>query len=83
MGKIEKCPATMGQLVRVENTGEKKFNEAEEYLAVWVENADGSNKRCILFTDGEILRAEKRAAKNPEDQPKLKKSSFLQRLFGL
>jgi hypothetical protein len=83
MGKIQKCPATMGQLVRVENTGEKKFNEADEYLAVWIENADGSNKRCVLFTDGEIARAEKRAAKNPEDQPRLKKSSFFSKIFGL
>lgn len=83
MAQIDKAPVTMGKLIHVENTGEKKFNEAEVYVAVWVENADGSNKRCILFTDGEIQRAEKRAAKNPEDQPKLKKSSFLSRIFGL
>ena len=82
MGKCEKTTVTMGQLSHVENTGEKKFNEADVYVAVWVEDADGSNKRCILFTDGEIHRAEKRAAKNPEDQPKLKKSSFWSRLFG-
>lgn len=82
MAQIDKTPATMGKLVHVENTGDKKFNEADVYVAVWVEDADGSNKRCILFTDGEIQRAEKRAAKNPEDKPALKKSSFLARIFG-
>lgn len=83
MAQIDKQPATMGRLIRVENAGEnKKFNEADTYAAVWVEDADGSNKRCVLFTDGEIQRAERRALKNPDDQPKLSKP-FLKSLFGL
>jgi hypothetical protein len=32
-----------------------------------VEDADGKNERCLLFTDQEILRAEIRASKNAED----------------
>jgi hypothetical protein len=32
-----------------------------------VEDADGKNERCLLFTDKEIEAAEKRAAANQED----------------
>lgn len=58
----------MGRLIHVENTSQvRKFNELDTYVSVWVSDADGCNKRCVLFTDGEIARAEKRALKNPED----------------
>lgn len=78
MAQLDKGPVTMGRLIHVENNAEgKKFNEADVYVAVYVEDAGGANRRCILFTDGEIQRAEKRAAKNPEDQPKLSKKGFL------
>lgn len=68
MAKIEKVPVRMGRLIHVENTSPvRKFNELDTYVSVWVSDADGSNKRCVLFTDGEIERAERRAQKNPED----------------
>ncbi len=71
MAKIDKVPVRMGRLIHVENTSViRKFNELETYVSVWVSDADGSNKRCVLFTDGEIERAEKRALKNPEDLTK-------------
>lgn len=55
-----------GRLIKVDNT-DRKFGSAESYIAVQVEDADGGNERCILFTDAEIAKAEERAKKNPED----------------
>ena len=66
-----------GRLIEVENT-ERKFGSAESYIAVQVEDADGTNERCILFTQDEINKAQERANKNPED---LTKKGFFTKLF--
>lgn len=66
-----------GRLISVENT-DRKFGSSENYIAIQVEDADGSNERCILFTDAEIAKAEERANKNPED---LVKKGFFSNLF--
>lgn len=63
---IDKVKIKPGRLVRVYNT-EKKKNENDGYVSVWVEDANGKNERCLLFTDKEIEAAEKRAAANQED----------------
>jgi len=55
-----------GRLISVENA-DRVFGSAPYYIAIQVENADGSNERCLLFTDAEIAKAEERARKNPED----------------
>lgn len=55
-----------GRLIRVDNT-ERLFGSSPSYQAVWVEDSDGGNERCLLFTDDEINKAEERAAKNVED----------------
>ncbi len=53
MAKIDNVPAKMGRLVHIENTNQyNKGNEADVYVAVWVEDADGSNRRCVMFPDG-------------------------------
>lgn len=65
---IEQVKVKAGRLIRVWNTLKKK-NEKVGYVSVWVEDADGSNERCLLFTDKEIARAEARAKKNQEDIP--------------
>ena len=57
-----------GRLIRVENKI-KKAAANREYFALWVEDEDGDNERCILLTDKELERAEYRASKNPEDLP--------------
>ena len=58
----------LGRLVRVKNTKTKSFtHESDSYISVWISDWDGANKRCILFTDAEIARAESRAQKNHED----------------
>ena len=70
---IDKVKVKAGRLIRVWNTLRKK-NEKKGYVSVWVEDADGSNERCLLFTEKELERAEIRASKNLED---LTKKNFL------
>jgi hypothetical protein len=55
-----------GRLISVDNKN-RAFGSADKYIAIQVEDADGGNERCILFTDAEIAKAEERAKKNPED----------------
>jgi hypothetical protein len=65
---IDKVKVKAGRLIRVWNDERKKFsNSAPEYVSVWVEDADGSNERCLLFTHHEIQVAQERANKNLED----------------
>ena len=62
--------AVKGRLYLVPNTLRKKFSNANmQYYAIWVEDDNGENDRCVLFTENQIKRAEVRAAKNPEDVP--------------
>lgn len=65
---IDKVKIKPGRLVRVYNT-EKKKNENDGYVSVWVEDANGKNERCLLFTEKEIQRAELRSKRNIEDLP--------------
>jgi hypothetical protein len=55
-----------GRLIKIDNT-DRKFGSALSYIAVQVEDEDGSRERCILFTQDEINKAHDRAKKNPED----------------
>lgn len=64
MAKIKK-----GRLISVENQ-DRKFGSAPFYIAVQVENSNGKNERCLLFTDDEIKKAEERAKRNPGDLTK-------------
>jgi len=66
-----------GRLIEVDNT-DRKFGSALSYIAVQVEDEDGSNERCILFTQDEINKAQERAKKNPED---LTEKGFFTKLF--
>jgi hypothetical protein len=66
-----------GRLISVENA-DRAFGSAPYYIALQVEDADGSNERCLLFTDAEIEKAEKRAKRNPED---LTEKGFFTNLF--
>ena len=66
-----------GRLIEVDNT-DRKFGSALSYIAVQVEDEDGSNERCILFTQDEINKAHERASKNPED---LTEKGFFTKLF--
>jgi hypothetical protein len=66
-----------GRLISIENK-EKHFSASTHYIAVQVEDSDGSNERCLLFTEKEIEKAEYRASRNPED---LTKKGFITNLF--
>lgn len=77
--KIDKVNIVAGRLVTVKNTKRPKFTNAKtEYKAVWVEDANGRNERCLLFTDREIAAAEHRSDRNKED---LTDKDFLANLF--
>jgi len=65
---IDQARVKAGRLIRVWNSEKKKFsNAAAQYVSVWVEDADGKNEQCLLFTEKEIQRAVDRAKKNEED----------------
>ena len=69
--KIDKNMIKNGRMIRVSNTEKKKFSNAnEQYIALWVEEANGKNERCLLFTESAIKVAEERAKKNQEDLTK-------------
>jgi hypothetical protein len=69
--QVDKARVIKGRLIRVENTKRPSFSNADkEYFAVQVEDADGKNERCLLFTAEQVAAAEKRAARNPEDLTK-------------
>lgn len=69
---IDKVCVKKGRLIRVVNTERKRFSNAnKQYFAVQVEDAEGNNERCILFTEREIKNAYHRASKNKEDLTKL------------
>ena len=66
--KLDDVTVKSGRLIRVFNTEKKAFSNANStYVAVQVEDADGGNERCLLFTDKQIAAAEYRARRNPED----------------
>ena len=62
------CRVVAGRIIPVCNLG-RKPTASTTYYAVWVEDADGKDERCLLFTNKELDRAEKRASKNKEDIP--------------
>ena len=69
--KLDDSMVVKGRLIKVKNTIKPKFSNAkDEYVSLWVENADGKGERCLLFTERELGIAERRAIKNPEDLPK-------------
>ena len=69
--KVDKVKVVNGRLVRVTNMKRPLFSNADKvYVAVQVEDADGYNERCLLFTEEQIATAERRSARNHEDLTK-------------
>lgn len=65
---IDKVRVKAGRLIRVFNENKPKFSNAKNiYTAVWVEDANGKNERCLLFTEAELVKAQHRANRNKED----------------
>lgn len=74
-----KTTVKSGRLIKVDNKNRPKFSNANtQYYAVWVEDQNGKNERCLLFTEGEIKAAEYRSSKNKED---LTKKNFIANLL--
>lgn len=58
----------LGRLVKIKNLKRNNFStEKEHYVAVLVKNEDGTDAKCLLFTEAELHKAEFRAIRNPED----------------
>lgn len=74
---LDQVKVKQGRLIRVQNT-DRTFGSSDVYIAVQVEDADGSNERCLLFTEKEIQAAQERADKNKED---LTTKSFITNLL--
>ena len=45
----DNLPVKLGQLIPVENVEQRSRAEFDRYIALHIENLDGSNERCILF----------------------------------
>jgi hypothetical protein len=58
-----------GRLIWVENKNPKP-GSAKGYWAVWVEDADGSNERCMLLTNHAVKVGDARSTRNVEDLTK-------------
>jgi len=71
--QIDESKVVAGRLIRVRNTKKPKFsNQKDIYYSVWVEDANGENERCLLFTQRELKVAEARSQRNLEDVTKKK-----------
>jgi hypothetical protein len=55
---LEDKEVLAGVAIRVENQNRKPM-EDEEYYAIWLEDSDGDNERCVLLTDNEVERLPK------------------------
>lgn len=50
---IDNVEVKLGRAIRVKNLDPKK-EEAEVYIALQVEDLNGKNERCVLFTEHEL-----------------------------
>ena len=60
----------IGKLVTVKNTKQKAFSNENEFYKVVLVKTESGTVKCLMFTEAELVKAEARAAKNEEDQPK-------------
>ena len=56
--KIDDFKTVMGQMIMVKNQN-KVATANEQYIAIHVEDEDGENERCLLFTEIELSDMEK------------------------
>jgi hypothetical protein len=55
-----------GRIIPVSNK-DAHHRAAASYNCIWVEDQDGTNERCLLITQRELHRIERRSQKNLED----------------
>ena len=58
MEQLEDKKVKLGSLIKVKNTNKRKL-ENDVYVALQVEDLNGDNERCLLFTEIEIADMEK------------------------
>jgi hypothetical protein len=59
---------TSGKLIKVRNQKRAVLTNAKNwYYALWIEDHDGRNERCIMLTQREFEGPANRAVKNEED----------------
>lgn len=56
--KIDDFKTVLGQMIMVKNK-EKIATANDKYISIHVEDEDGKNERCLLFTETEISDMEK------------------------
>jgi hypothetical protein len=77
---VSSATITAGKLIPVWNLKRKEFSNAKKwYYAVWTENEEAKDEKCILLTKCGVAVARERAELNPEDL--LDKPTFMS-LFG-
>lgn len=63
--QLDNVKVKIGRIIEVCNTDKPKFSNAKRsYMAIQVEDAQGKNEECLLFTRKELERARHRAARN-------------------
>lgn len=66
--KLADVKVVAGRIIPVWNTERKAFSNAKKsYDSIWVEDENGENEECLLFTEKQIAQARYRAKRNPED----------------
>ena len=63
--QIDEFKVVLGQMIKVQNQ-DKKNLQCENYIAVQVEDEDGENERCLLFTEIQLA-----------DMPKITSKLFI------
>lgn len=53
--KINKMKVEAGAIIPVKNISRHPAAD-EKYYAIWIEDFDGGNERCLLLTDREIVK---------------------------
>ena len=67
--KLTDAVVKAGRLIPVYNTTSGKGDRDSYYFALWVEDADGKNERCLLLTQEDVAELEQRAKQNPSNIP--------------
>ena len=70
--KVYKATVKMGRRIPVVNQKPRPRSK-DQFVAVWTDNYDGSERQCLLFTQTQIDIAVRRANNNPEDCPAIGK----------
>ena len=68
--KLTSASVKLGRLIAVTNQHRRQgTNDVPVLNALWIEDSDGGNERCIMLSPRMLKAAEYLAQKNPEDIP--------------